>query len=414
MANHIEIEITSKRNDGSFTWRAKGAKEPRGVVDPNIVGSDAVVGEVFKAEFESWLDGVQIVSAIKSSKKIESLSDIEILGPRQFKAGVTATLVAKKQQTKARKPRTNKDDPERDHSQKREHRTNNVLGNNRDNSRDKARDGSRERSNDKRIANRHKPEPIVVGTFHRDRLMFSLEIQERPIADYLFDGGLPAVREAIANQQKEAKEKNLPPIIETPLLAIAERLMPQIRNALWRDRADAILKLERVTLKDLRSLIVSAHPCDEEERKIVTELKKRLSKKISDVGASWQGQVKSFTESGKLKEALELSAKSPDHSVSLDNQVAELLASKVSAALNKDLNPTEWIELVEAASQAPIRKLIKPASVPEDATGEVERTSKKLAGLVPQLAQIIGLKIPPPPRPTHGGVIVKSFPANNP
>lgn len=414
MANHIEIEITSKRSDGSFTWRAKGAKEPKGVVDPVIVGVDTVVGEVFKAEFESWLDGVQIVSAIKSSKKIGSSNDIEILGPRQFKAGVTATLIAKKQQNKARKPRNDKDDMTRDRSPKRENRANNVLGNNRDKARDKDHDGYRERSKDKRTTNRHKPEPIAVGTFYKDKLMHSLEIQERPIADYLFDGGLPAVREAIANQQKEAKEKNLPPIIETPLLAIAERLMPQIRDALWRDRADAILKLDRVTLKDLRSLIVSAHPRDEEERKIVADLKDRLSKKISDVATSWQGQVKSSTEAGKLKEALELSTKSPDHSVSLNSEIAELLASKVSAALNKDLNPTEWIELVEAASQAPIRKLIKPASVPEDATGEVEKTSKKLAGLIPQLAPIIGLKIPPPPRPTHGGVIVKSFPTNNP
>jgi hypothetical protein len=62
MSRRIDIELTSARPDGSWTWRAAGAREPRGVVDGALVPGGAKTGQVFKAEAEVELDGLTIVS----------------------------------------------------------------------------------------------------------------------------------------------------------------------------------------------------------------------------------------------------------------------------------------------------------------------------------------------------------------
>ena len=41
MSRRMEIELTSDRGDGSWTWRAAGAKQPKGVVDAGLVPDGA-------------------------------------------------------------------------------------------------------------------------------------------------------------------------------------------------------------------------------------------------------------------------------------------------------------------------------------------------------------------------------------
>ena len=49
MSRRIEIELTSARPDGSWTWRVAGAKQPKGVVEGALLPDDAKVGDVLRA-----------------------------------------------------------------------------------------------------------------------------------------------------------------------------------------------------------------------------------------------------------------------------------------------------------------------------------------------------------------------------
>jgi hypothetical protein len=64
MSRRIDIELTSAREDGSWTWRAAGAREPRGTLDSAILPDGAAVGQVLRAEIEGHLDGISIVAVL--------------------------------------------------------------------------------------------------------------------------------------------------------------------------------------------------------------------------------------------------------------------------------------------------------------------------------------------------------------
>ena len=64
MGRRIDIELTSKRSDGTWTWRAPGAREPRGVVDGALLPDDATPGKVLRAEADFDLEGILVTSII--------------------------------------------------------------------------------------------------------------------------------------------------------------------------------------------------------------------------------------------------------------------------------------------------------------------------------------------------------------
>ena len=61
MPNRLDIELTSVRGDGSYTWRAAGARQPKGVIDAKVLADDAKVGDVLRVEAEVEIDGITIL-----------------------------------------------------------------------------------------------------------------------------------------------------------------------------------------------------------------------------------------------------------------------------------------------------------------------------------------------------------------
>src|SRR4051812_15760816 len=100
MSRRIEVELTSARDDGSFTWRAAGAREPRGVVEGSLVPTGAKVGDVMRADADFDLDGVTIVTlAPKTDKKRNEAERIEIIGrPQRDDQLVTSSVTSKSEQ----------------------------------------------------------------------------------------------------------------------------------------------------------------------------------------------------------------------------------------------------------------------------------------------------------------------------
>ena len=62
MSKRIDIELTSNRGDGTWTWRAAGAKTPKGTLNGSILDAGAKTGDTLKVEAEFDLDGVEIMA----------------------------------------------------------------------------------------------------------------------------------------------------------------------------------------------------------------------------------------------------------------------------------------------------------------------------------------------------------------
>ena len=64
MPRRIEVELTSVREDGTWTWRAAGARQPKGTLDGALLHEGAAVGEVVRADAEFDVDGITITSVL--------------------------------------------------------------------------------------------------------------------------------------------------------------------------------------------------------------------------------------------------------------------------------------------------------------------------------------------------------------
>ncbi|HVL06493.1 MAG TPA: hypothetical protein VM388_10925, partial [Acidimicrobiales bacterium] len=87
----IDIELTSSRPDGTWTWRAAGARQPKGLVSASVLHDGAKVGDVVKAEADFDLDGINVTSVTppKPKKKPASEEVLPILGSGKEEALVT-------------------------------------------------------------------------------------------------------------------------------------------------------------------------------------------------------------------------------------------------------------------------------------------------------------------------------------
>ena len=95
MSRRIEIELTSQRSDGSWTWRAVGAREPKGEIAGHLIGFPASVGDELTVEADFHLDGIEIVEAHKQQPKNSPMAEtLEVLGSHRDQPLVTTQLVA--------------------------------------------------------------------------------------------------------------------------------------------------------------------------------------------------------------------------------------------------------------------------------------------------------------------------------
>ena len=71
MSRRIDIELTSSLDDGTWTWRAAGARQPRGVLDGSILPGGAKVGDELKVEVEQEIDGITVLVSSAGREKQE-------------------------------------------------------------------------------------------------------------------------------------------------------------------------------------------------------------------------------------------------------------------------------------------------------------------------------------------------------
>jgi hypothetical protein len=422
MARRIDIELTSARDDGSWTWRAAGAREPKGVVAADLVGPDAKVGEVLKVDAEFFVDGIQIIGVVNSTRVRREVERLEILGTGRGDEPLVTTTLARGDRTdrpRRDRPRRDGDRPRRDgdrpeRGDRGERGERGERGDRREGDRRPRRDGDRSdsprRSRPPRpeappipVVERPKAKRLRAGKAHRNALLESLPEEQRPIAEQVVLGGLPAVRQAIEKQNAErtaAGETAIPP---GPLLELAEKLVPKVRAAEWRDRAEAARNdLETLDLRDLRSVVSAGDsaPRDEESRELVRVLREGLSARVDAEHATWLEELNANLEVGRIVRALRLSSRPPKAGAPLPPEVAAKLIEQAGAALTADAAAERWVAVLDALAFAPVRDKVIPASLPAQLHPDVQATIARVATRVPKLAHIFEIAPDPSaPRP---------------
>lgn len=388
MSRRIEIELTSKRDDGTWTWRAAGALQPKGVVEASVVPDGSSVNDIVRAEIESDLDGTRVLSITPPKQKAARTGLLEILPSNKPFEPVTQQLSKKKRdgdrgRKGARRPGGAKSTGE---GARRERRPFFEAP--------------------PELPQRPKAKRIKPGRANVDAVLAELPEAHRAIAEKVISGGVPAVRAAIEAQNKAAVAEGKEKIPADGLIQIAENLLPRLRVAEWRDRAlGAETIIEQVDLRDLRSLVVSSEQLvaiDEETRALVAKMKQALVVRQEEEVKAWLEDVAAATKVGRVVRALRLSSQPPKAGVPFPPALATQLVDATVAGLTPDAPAERWIALLEAAAFSPVHAKVLPPKVPESASAELLKTVTRLGPLMPQLAALFGVMVDPsakPPRP---------------
>jgi hypothetical protein len=241
-----------------------------------------------------------------------------------------------------------------------------------------------------------------MTTTHRNSLLATLSPEQLPVAEQLLRGGMPSVRAAVAEQNKNATAQGRPTIDATTIDRIAEDLLGKTNLALWKDRAAGAIGAGReLRLRDLRAVVTSAKTVslDEEARVQLKELQVSLTARLEHLRTQWNAKLESAIESKNVKEALALVARPPDMSTRVSAEMAAKVVAITSEALNAEADPTLWKEIVELTVDTSIRRNVKPLGIPNDESCKAVAIHN--AGAIPEFAKLLGMKVPPPPPPTR-------------
>ncbi|MEM1335570.1 MAG: hypothetical protein AAGG08_19160 [Actinomycetota bacterium] len=396
MPRRIDIELTSELPDGSWTWRAAGAKNPKGTVLNDVLPGGSAVGDELKVEVEQDIDGIQILSVVKGrDKKDRDL--LELLPSEETFESVI--------QTRAKRDRSDRGDRGRG----------GKGGRGRD--RDRDRRGGRDRAvdgderGDRRgprrphfeappeVPQRPKPKRLRPGKARRNEVLAELPEEQRPVAEVALQG-MQAVRQRLAEENTRLTADGKPEMPEATVLKLAEDLLPRLRVADWLDRAEAAKRqLEHLDLRDLRSVIAAANDPvvarDESTRDLAEQLKADLATKQAEELKLWEQDIDAALEVGRSIRALRLSSQPPKAGVMFPPALARKLGAAATASLTADDFPDRWIAVMEAAAFSPVRTLVTPAEPPRKMSDDLRATALRLGPLLPQVATLLGVEVPP-------------------
>ena len=197
---------------------------------------------------------------------------------------------------------------------------------------------------------RRAPPRFEPGSKHRDELIASLAPEQRPIAERLAAGGVPAVRRAVAEERERARAEGRPEATGEAILTLAEQLAPSVKQAIWLDRAEAALaQLDRISLRDLRTTVVAATPRDETARELDRKLREELDRRVTKLRSNWEEQITHALEEGRVLQALRLSAQPPEPTARFPAGLVERLASSAGAAMTSGTPTERWLAILDAA-----------------------------------------------------------------
>jgi hypothetical protein len=409
MAHRIEVELTSQTGQSTWTWRAAGAKQPRGTVDAGLVPAGSGVGSVLRAEVETTLDGTTVIALGPAKAKTEGRKarTIDVVGSVQRGPDVNVVLTGK--------PRRRRDEPSegRQPSGRRPSRQRVSGGGASVRGRNASGDAPSEAGRGRRpsgpkqdrsraTARREGPRRLVPSSTFRNAALATLRPEQLPVAEQLLRGGIPAVRHAIEEQNGRARADGRPEVTPAPLLAMAEDLLPLVNLAAWKDRASAARAAGKdAPLRELRSIVAagSAVTLDEEGTEMATALRTSLHQRVTALRDRWVERITSALDEGRVADAVRASVRPPEPAARLSAELAVRLATAAGQAMSADTPAADWLSLLEVVVDSPVRRTVKPQGLPTGADESVLAAARSASGYVPELARLMGIPIPPPPGP---------------
>ena len=404
MSKRIDIELTSNRGDGTWTWRAAGAKTPKGTLNGSILDAGAKTGDTIKVEAEFDLDGVEILALVKTKEKAVRGNLLQIIGSEKEFQPVTQKLADK---SKDRKPKRDGDRKPRRDGDKRPPRVG-AEGEKSANRRPRRPSFTAPPELPKRpAAKRLKPKRV-----HRAAVLDALPVEQRGVAERALTGGIKAVRDAVKEQNEQLKKEGKPLVPADGLISMAQELLPKLRVAEWLDKAEAAkADIELLDLRDLRQVVVGADDPmvvrDETTRALATELKAALKTRQEIEQTRWLEDIKSALAVSRVIRALKISSEPPKAGQPFPADLGAQLAAAASASLASETAPDRFSAVLEAIAFSPVRGQVKLAAAPPTTNEAVLATVKRVAPLVPQVASIFGITVAPgansprPLRPTR-------------
>ncbi|MXW57543.1 MAG: hypothetical protein F4Z70_03075 [Acidimicrobiia bacterium] len=184
-------------------------------------------------------------------------------------------------------------------------------------------------------------------------------------------------------------------------MSAAGKLLPRMRAAEWRDRADAALAgIDEIDLRDLRSVVVAAEAgaADEEAKALAEELRTKLTERVDREHAEWLAEVAATLADGRMVRALRLSSRPPKAGVPLPQDMVTRLTDAASAALTSDTPTKRWTTVLGAVAFSPVRRTVQPQGIPEKPDKELLAEVTKLSERVPHIAALFGVEPTPPPK----------------
>jgi hypothetical protein len=403
MSRRIEVELTSNRGDGTWTWRAAGAREPKGVVDGALLGS-AGVGDVVKVEVDSTIDGLVVLAVIPTKEaKAPKAETLQLLGSRRDEPLVTTTLTGKRPRDDDRGGRRGgRGGPRRERSgggprgeggrrpDDRGDKRGDARGDNRGDGRHRRPRAAPESDAPARPA----PKRLRARRTHRNAYLAGLPEEQRPLAELVLQGGVPALRQALERQSAVAREHGQPEVRGGVLVELAERLLPDLKAAEWHDRAEAALKqVDDVDLRDLRSVVSAADRAgrDDARRQLADELRSALSARVEREHQAWLDELTVTVQEGRIVRALRLSSRPPKAGAPLPADLAARLAEQATTALTADVSQERFATLLEAVSFSPVHLRVAATSIPAEPSADLLSMVRRIATRVPAVAAQFGV-----------------------
>ena len=416
MSRRLEVELTSKRDDGTYTWRAAGAKQPKGELDGTLLYEGAGVGDIVRVDADFAVDGVFITSVLPPKTKKARAETLDMLGSGKDEGGVTTQLVEKRGRggrdrgrgrgrgdgdNRGGRGRGRGDGDNRGGRGRGRGDGDNRGGRGRgdgDNrgGRGQGR-GDRPRNDRPRRERsggpaRPKPKRLRAQRTHRDATLRALPQEQQPLARIVLRDGIAGLRKEIEAQNAEAKTAEQLEIPPKVLEAVGENLLPRLRSAEWRDNAEAaVAGIDEVDLRDLRKVVVAAEngAKDDEARALAEELKTGLQQRVEKEHGKWLAELASLLKEGRTVRALRQSSRPPKAGSPMPPDLASRLAEAASASMTPDTAPDRWGTVMDAVAYSPVRQQVKPVGIPNNVNDELRSTAKKLSKRVPHIANLL-------------------------
>ncbi|MFM8868013.1 MAG: hypothetical protein ACKOFZ_07010 [Ilumatobacteraceae bacterium] len=390
MSRRIDIELTSVLPDGGFTWRAAGAKAPKGIVASGVLPSSHRVGEVLKVEAEFDLDGITVLGLVQARDKKQKSNVLEMLPSSNTFEPVTQRLATKSENRRTtRKAGASKSGESKSSG---------------------PRSGGPRKPRftaPPELPKRPTPKRLRPGRQHRTAVLETLPAEQRPVAEKALSGGIKAVRDAVKAQNEQLKKEGKPYVPAEGLISMAQDLLPKLRVADWLDRAEAARDvLDQLDLRDLRSVVVASEDPmvvrDETTRELAATLKSGLKKRQDEEQQLWLKDIEANLGVGRSVRALKLSSEPPKAGQPFPAELGAKLLQAARESLTSENSSERWIAVLEAAAFSPIRSQVTVQSLPSAQGEQLLATVKRLAPVLPQVATAFGITVEPgasAPRP---------------